>query len=94
VRNPLSFNFSPKYLLIKGNLTFAAPIPLILFSNVILFSINWLTISYSCLTVIGCYKLVFAILVSLPDLKVVAAVNGVIAGAFSGMLFDFLYLLP
>jgi len=67
------------------------PIPLILFSNVILFSISWLTISYSCPTVIGCYKLVSAILVLLPNLKVVAAVNGVMVAAFGGILFNFLY---
>ena len=78
----------PKNLLIKGNLIFTTPIPLILYLSVILFSINWLTISYSYLTVIGCYKLVSAILVS-PDLKVVAAVNGVVVAAFSSMLFDF-----
>jgi len=29
-----------------------------------------------------------------PNLKVVAAVNGVIVAAFSGMLFNFLYLIP
>jgi len=29
--------------------------------------------------------------VSLPNLKVVAAVNGVITSAFSGILFDFFY---
>jgi len=29
IRNPLSFNFSPKNYLIEGNLTLAAPIPLI-----------------------------------------------------------------
>jgi len=65
------------------------PIPLILFSNVILFSISWLTIFYSCLTVIGCYKLVSAILVSLPNPNIVAAVDSVIVAAFGGMLFDF-----
>jgi len=90
VRNPLSFNLSPKNLLIKGNLTFAAPIPLILYLSIILFSVNWSTISYSCLTVIGCYKLVSTILVSPPDLKVVAAVNGVMVAAFSGILFNLL----
>ena len=84
----MSFDFSPKNLLINGNLTFTALILLILCLSVILFSINWLTISYSCLTVIGCYKLVSAILVLL-DLKVVAAVNGVIVAAFGGILFDF-----
>jgi len=33
---------------------------------------------------------VSAILVSFPDLKVVAAVNGVIVAAFGGILFDFI----
>jgi len=89
IRNPLSFNLSPKNLLIKGNLIFATLIPLILYLNIILFSINWLTISYSYLTVIGYYKLVSAILVP-PNLKVVAAVNSVIVAAFGGMLFNFL----
>jgi len=93
VRNPLSFNLSPKNLLINNNLTFTAPIPLILILSTALFSINWLTISYNCLTVIGCYKLVSAILVSLPNLKVVAAVNGVIVAAFGSILFNFLYLI-
>ena len=39
------------------------------------------------------YKLVSAILVSSLnlDLEVVAAVNGVVTGAFSGILFDFFY---
>ena len=91
VRNSLSFNFSSKYLLIDSNLTFTTLILLILFSNVILFSISQLTISYSYPTVIGCYKLVSTILVSLPNLKVVTAVNSVIASAFSGILFDFFY---
>jgi len=50
--------------------------------------------SYSYPTVIGYYKLVSAILVSLPNLKVVAAVNSVIAGAFSSILFNFLHLIP
>jgi len=90
VRNPLSFNLSPEYLLINSNLIFTAPIPLILFSNVALFSISWSTISYSYPTVIGCYKSVSAILVSLPNLEVVAAVDGVVAGAFGGILFDFI----
>jgi len=40
VRNPLSFNLSFKNLLINSNLTFAAPILLILYLSVILFSIN------------------------------------------------------
>ena len=83
--------FLPKYLLINSNLIFAAPILLSLFSNITLFSISWSTISYSYPTVIGYYKLVSAILVLLPNLKVVAAVDGVIVAAFSGMLFNFLY---
>jgi len=37
------------------------------------------------------YKLVFAILVSLPNPKVVAAINTVVATAFSGILFNFFY---
>jgi len=61
-----------------------------MFSNAALFSVSWLTISCSCPTVIGCYKLVSAILVSLPDLKVVAAVNGVVVAAFGGILFNLL----
>ena len=91
VRNPLSFNLSPKNLLINGNLTFAALILLTLSSNAALLAINWLITSYNCPTVIGCYKLVSAILVLFPNLKVVAAVNGVIVAAFSGILFDFLF---
>jgi len=93
IRNPLSFDLSPKYLLINSNLTFTAPIPLILFSNITLFSINWLTISCSYPTVIGYYKLVFTILVSLPNLDIVAAVNSVIVAAFSGILSDLLLLI-
>ena len=93
IRNPLSFNLSPKYLLIDSNLIFTTSILLTLSFSAALFVINWLTISYSCPTVIGCYKLVSAILV-LPNLEVVAAVNGVIVAAFSCMLFNFLYLIP
>jgi hypothetical protein len=37
------------------------------------------------------YKLVLAILVSLPNLNIVAAVNGVVIFAFSGILFNFFY---
>jgi len=66
------------------------PIPLILYLSVTLFSINWSTISYSCPTVIGYYKSVSAILVSPPDLKVVAAVNSVVVAAFSSILFNLL----
>jgi hypothetical protein len=37
------------------------------------------------------YKLVLAILVSLPDLNVVAAINSVVTSAFGSILFDFFY---
>jgi hypothetical protein len=37
---------------------------------------------------------VLAILVSLLNLKVVAAVNSVVTAAFSGILFDFFYYNP
>jgi len=37
------------------------------------------------------YELVFTILVSLPNPKVVAAVNGVVAATFSSILFNFFY---
>jgi len=89
IRNPLSFNLSPENLLIDNNLTFTAPILLTFCLSAVLFSVNWLTISYSCPTVIGYYKLVSTILVSPPNLKVVAAVDGVIVAAFSGILFNF-----
>jgi hypothetical protein len=36
-------------------------------------------------------KSALAMLVSLPDLDVVAAINGVVVCAFGGILFDFLY---
>ena len=36
-------------------------------------------------------KLALAILVSVPALNVVIAVNGVITSAFGGILFDFFY---
>ena len=87
----MSFNLSPKNCLINSSLIFTAPIPLSLSSNTVLLAVNWLTISYSYLTVIGCYKSVSTILVSLPNLEVVAAVNSVVVATFSGMLFDFLY---
>ena len=61
------------------------PMPLILSSNSLLLSYRWLTISYSCPLIIG-YKSVSAILVSPPDLKVVAAVDSVIVDAFGGIL--------
>jgi len=37
------------------------------------------------------YKSVSSILVLLPNLKVVTAVDGVVTGAFSSILFDFFY---
>jgi len=84
IRNPLSFNLSPKNYLINGNLTFTALIPLIRSLSILLLSNNRLTISYNCPRV-TIYKLVSAILVS-PNPKVVAAV--VVTGAFSSILFD------
>jgi len=88
--NPLSFNLSPINCLIKGNLTLAMPMPLSLSLSIILLSINRLTISYNCPLVTSC-ELVSSILVSLPNLEVVAAVNSVVIGAFGGILFDFFY---
>ena len=38
IRNPLSFNFFPKNRLIKGNLTFAALIPLMCSLSILLLS--------------------------------------------------------
>jgi len=58
--------------------------------SIILLSINRLTISYN-YPLVTSYKLVSSILVSLPNLKVITAVNGVITGAFGGMLFNFFY---
>jgi hypothetical protein len=37
------------------------------------------------------YKSKLAILVSLPNLNVIATVNSVVTSAFSGILFDFFY---
>jgi len=64
--------------------------PLSLSLSIMLLSINRLTISYN-YPLITNYKLVFAILVSLPNPKVIAAVNGVITTTFSSMLFNFFY---
>ena len=64
--------------------------PLIFYSNTLLLSYKWSTISYSYPYII-IYKLVLAILVSPPKPKVVAAVNGVIVAAFGGILFNFFY---
>ena len=90
IRNPLSFNLSPKNRSIDSNLTFTTPILLSLSLSILLLSINWLTISYNC-PIITSYKLVSYILVSVPN--VVTTVNGVITSAFSSMLFDFLCLI-
>jgi hypothetical protein len=37
------------------------------------------------------YKLALAMLVSSPNLNIIAAVNGVIVYAFDGILFNFFY---
>jgi hypothetical protein len=66
------------------------PMLLSLSLSIVLLSINQLTISYN-YPLITSYELVSSILVSLPNLKVVAAVNSVVTSAFSGMLFDFFY---
>src|SRR6202035_3033017 len=75
-----------------NNLIFTVPILLTLSLSNLLLSIIWLTIFYSCPT-ITIYNSVSAILVSLlhPDFKVVTAVDGVITGAFSSILFNFFY---
>src|ERR1700721_1402241 len=90
IKNPLSFNLSSTNLLIDSNLIFTTPILLTLFLSNLLLSIIWLTISYSCPTV-TIYNSIFTILVSLlnPNFKVVAAIEGVVTGAFSGILFNF-----
>jgi len=64
--------------------------PLSLSLSIVLLSINRLTISYN-YPLITSYKSVSSILVSLPNLKVIAAVNGVVTSAFSGILFNFFY---
>jgi hypothetical protein len=58
--------------------------------SIILLSINQSTISYNC-PLITIYKLVSVILVSLPNPKVIAAVNSVMTAAFSSILFNFFY---
>ena len=64
------------------------PMPLIPSSNSLLLSYKWSTISYSYSYVIGC-KLLSAMLVSPPNLKVVAAVNSVVVNTFSGILLTY-----
>jgi len=87
IRNPLSFNFFPKNCLIKGNLTLAALMLLILSLSALLLSYSLLTISYNYLTITS-YKLVFLILVFPLIPKVVTTVNSVITSTFSSMLFN------
>ena len=65
--------------------------PLILSLSTLLLPYSWLTISYNYLTVTSCES-VSLILVSPLVPKVVAAVDGVITSAFSGMLFNLLIL--
>jgi uncharacterized membrane protein len=64
--------------------------PLIFSLSNLLLSNNRLTISYNC-PLITIYKSVSIMLISLPNLKVVAAVNSVVTTAFGGMLFNFFY---
>ena len=59
--------------------------PLILSSSILLLSYKKLTISYNWPRVTT-YKLVLAMLVFPPNLKVIAAVNSVVVSAFSGIL--------
>jgi len=85
VRNPLSFNLSPINRLIDGSLILTTLTPLIFSLSNLLLSCNQLTIFCNCLTITSC-ELVSYILVLLPNPKVIAAVNGVVVAAFSGML--------
>ena len=59
-------------------------------SSILVLSYKWLAISYSYPCVIIC-KLVLAMLVSPPNLKVIAAINSVVVKAFGGILFNFFY---
>ena len=63
---------------------------LILSSSIRLLSYKRLIISYNYPRVTT-YKSVSAILVSVPNLKVITAVNSVVVSAFSSILFDFSY---
>ena len=67
--------------------------PLILSSSILLLSYKWLIISYS-YPRITTYKLVLAILVSPLVPKVVATVDSVVTGAFSGILLTYRSPLP
>ena len=64
------------------------PMPLIFSSKSLLLSYRQLTISYSCPYVIS-YKLVLAILVSPPNLKVIATANSVVVNTFSSILLTY-----
>src|SRR6266550_2569002 len=89
VRNPLSLDLSPLYLSIKGNLTLAALTPLILSLSIPVLSINRLTITYN-YPIVTSYKLVSAILVSLPK-AITTSIVSALTSAFSGILFNFFY---
>ena len=67
--------------------------PLILSSSILVLSYKQLTISYSYPRVI-IYKSVLAILVSPPNLKVVAADISIIVAAFGGILLTYYSPLP
>ena len=67
--------------------------PLILSSNNLILSYRWSTISYNYPLII-IYKLVLAILVSPPNLKVVTTINGVIVNAFGSILLTYRSSLP
>ena len=67
--------------------------PLILSLSILLLSYKRLTISYSYPRVTA-YKLVLAILVSPPNLKVIATINSVVVSAFSGILLTYCSFLP
>ena len=64
--------------------------PLIFSLSNMLLSYRWSIISYS-YPLITSYELALDIIVSPPNLKVVAAVDGVVTSAFGGILFDFFY---
>ena len=88
IRNPLSLDLSPKNCLIKSSLTFTTQILLNLSLSILLLSINRLTISYNYLTITS-YKLVSTILVSVPNLDIVAVVNSIVTGAFSSIILTY-----
>jgi hypothetical protein len=61
-----------------------------LFLSITLLSINRLTISYNW-PLVTTYELLLLILVSLPILEVITAVNSVVTATLGGILFDFFY---